>query len=351
MGIYNSRQWIEDIDTIMPVLPELNGMEGQSVMITGAAGLICSAVTDILIRYNETHNRKIQIYAAGRNKQKMKDRFMEYYECDYFHFVPYDSSSSDNDFFFRADYIIHGAANSSPKKIVNEPVETMLGNFLGVKYLLDFARECETKRVLYISSSEIYGKKKREGAVQESDYGFIDILVPRNSYSVGKQAAETLCISYAAEYGLDPVIIRPGHVYGPTASKTDDHVSSSWAYDVANGKDIVMKSDGAQIRSYVYCIDCASAILKVLLCGEKGKAYNISNPDSVISIKEMARILCHAGGVELQQQSASEEDKKGFNPMSNSSLDSSSLLNLGWKGCFDAKTGFGHTVKIIKDRS
>ena len=351
MSLYDSRLWINDLDTVLAVLPELKELEKQNVMITGAAGLICSAVMDIFIRYNETNKEKIQIYAAGRNEQKIKDRVSEYYGREYFHFVQYDSSRYDNLFCFHCDYIIHGAANSSPKKIVKEPVETMLGNFLGVKYLLDFSKESKAKRILYISSSEVYGKKKRDGATQENDYGFIDILVPRNSYPIGKQAAETLCISYADEYGVDPVIIRPGHIYGPTANKTDDHVSSAWAYDVAAGKDIVMKSDGTQIRSYTYCLDCASAIIKALLCGERGKAYNVSNPNSVISIKEMARFLCDAGSVELHLETASIEEKKSFNPMNNSSLDSSSLLALGWEVCFDAKTGFSHTVEILKDIS
>ena len=349
MSLYDSKLWLADIDKVISVLPELDNLKKQNVMITGATGLICSSVTDILISYNETHDEKIQIYAAGRNEQKMKDRFFEYFDKDYFHFIPYDSSIPDNRFDFHCNYIIHGAANSSPKKIVNEPVETMLGNFLGVKYLLDFARKTEAKRILYISSSEVYGKKERVGAAQESDYGFIDILVPRNSYSIGKQAAETLCISYADEYGVDPVIIRPGHIYGPTANKTDDHVSSAWAYDVASGRDIVMKSDGDQVRSYVYCLDCASAILKVLLCGQRGKAYNISNPNSVISIKEMAQLLCDAGDVELHLENASAEEKKSFNPMNTSSLDSTSLINLGWKGCFDARTGFNHTVEILRE--
>ena len=348
MSLYKSKLWVDDIDTVISVLPELDRLANQNVMITGAAGLICSAVTDILIRYNETHNASIHVYAAGRNEQKMRDRFSEYFYRDYFHFISYDSSRDDNKFNFNCDYIIHGAANSSPQKIVKEPVETMLGNFLGVKYLLDYTKKNKVKRILYISSSEVYGKKERKGAAQEDDYGFIDILVPRNSYSIGKQAAETLCISYAEEYDLNPVIVRPGHIYGPTAARTDDHVSSSWAYDVADGKDIIMKSDGAQIRSYVYCLDCASAILKVILCGEKGKAYNISNPDSVISIKEMAELLCKAGSVKLQMENASTEERKGFNPMSNSSLDSSSLKDLGWMGCFDASTGFSHTVEILK---
>ena len=348
MTLYDSQIWVNDIDTVISFIPELKKLKKKNVLITGAAGLVCSSVADILIRYNEIASAEIQIYAAGRNEHKMKERFSTYYDKDYFHFVPYDSSRTDNQFDFQSDYIIHGAANSSPKKIVKEPVETMLGNFFGIKYLLDYARESETKRILYISSSEVYGKKDRKSAAKEYDYGYIDILDSRNSYSIGKQSAETLCISYADEYGLDSVIARPGHIYGPTANITDNHVSSFWAYNAAMGQDIVMKSDGSQIRSYVYCLDCAAAILKILICGKKSKAYNISNPNSIISIKEMAQLLCAAGNVKMRLETASLDEKKGFNPMIDSSLDSSSLIELGWKGCFDADTGFSHTVQILK---
>lgn len=71
-------------------------------------------------------------------------------------------SSTENKLTFPCNYIIHGASNASPNKIVNEPVETMLSNFLGMKYLLDYAREKAAKRVLHISSSEVYGRKEHD---------------------------------------------------------------------------------------------------------------------------------------------------------------------------------------------
>ena len=110
-----------------------------------------------------------------------------------------------------------------------------------------------------------------------------------------------------------------------------------------------MKSDGSQIRSYVYSLDCASAMLKVLLCGENCHAYNISNPESIITIKQLGEFLSKAGNVELRIELPTEEEKKGFNPMSNSSLEANSLLNLGWRGCFNAEAGLSHTVKILKE--
>ena len=347
--LYDQELWISDIDKVMEVLPELDQLAGKSVMITGAAGLICSAVVDILFRYNDTHAGEIQILAAGRWLEEMKVRFGEQVKRQDFTFVVYDASKTDNQLDIHADYIIHGASNAFPGLIVKEPVETMLSNFLGIKHLLDYAKEQNTKRVLYISSSEVYGKKEGSEPYKEGQYGFIDQLNPRNSYSVGKRAAETLCVSYADEYGVESVIVRPGHIYGPTASPHDNRVSSAWAYQAARGEDLVMKSDGAQIRSYCYCLDCASAILKVLIRGENCKAYNISNPGSIISIRRMAEILADKGRVKLLNEAATQEEKAGFNPMSNSSLDSTGLLKIGWKGMFDAETGFSHTVTLLKN--
>lgn len=347
--LYDNQTWIADIDRIIGVIPEIEQLAGKTVMITGASGLVCSSVVDVLFRFNDLHDEKISIVATGRSYKRIYDRFGEMINRDDFTFVAYDASKTDEYIAVNADYIIHGASNASPNMIVKEPVETMLSNFLGLKFLLDYAKNRGTKRLLFISSSEVYGEKEGSEPYREGEYGYIDLLKARNSYSVGKRAAETLCASYADEYGVESVIVRPGHIYGPTASSHDNRVASAWAYAVARGEDIVMKSNGSQIRSYCYCLDCASAILKVLLSGESGRAYNISNPDSVISIKEMAEVLVKSAGVELKEELPSEEERKGFNPMSNSSLESTSLIALGWRGCFDAESGFGHTVQILKE--
>ena len=349
MSIYDSEIWLSDLDVTIESLPELEELTGKKILVTGCTGLICSAVIDVIIRWNETNEKKIKILAAGRNEEKVNKRFYPYSQKDYFVFVPYDATSMNNNFQFECDYIIHGASNASPNHIVKEPVETMLSNFYGVKYLLDYVMKTSAKRLLYISSSEIYGKKEHNRPSKVNDYGGIDILNPRNSYSISKCAAETLCSAYYDEYGVDSVIVRPGHIYGPTAVPSDNRVSSAWAYAASRGEDITMKSNGSQIRSYCYCLDCASAILTVLLKGQCAKAYNISNQNSIISIKQMAEILSQEGHVILRMEVPSLAEKKSFNPMCNSSLDNEDLLVLGWNGIFSAKTGFDNTVKILRE--
>lgn len=347
--LYDQKQWIKDIDLATAIVPELVRLENCNVLITGASGLICSAIVDIFFRYNDTHEKKIKIFAAGRSKKRMTERFGAMTEREDFTYVPYDSLQYGNPLPDKIDYIIHGAGIANPPLFVKNPVETMLGNILGSKSLLDYAGNNQTKRFLYISSSEVYGEKESDEPFKENDSGFVDLLDPRNSYAMGKRAAETLCISYASEYGVDIVIARPGHIYGPTAAKTDTRVSSIWPYMAARGEDIVMKSDGAQIRSYCYCLDCASAILKILLEGDSNRAYNISNSDSIISIRELAGLIAKSAKVNLYFEMPSEVEKQGFNPMSNSSLSSAALEKIGWKGCFNAETGLVHTISMLKE--
>ena len=349
MNLYLSTLWETDLDNVLEILPELHELEGHSVLITGIGGLIGSAVADLLLRYNRLSANPIIIYAAARSEDKILARFGHHSEQRWFHFVPYEATATLAAFPSEISFIIHGAGNASPDRFMKEPVETMVSNFVGLKNLFDYGKSHGCKRLLYISSSEVYGKNENDRPYTENEYGYIDLLNVRNSYSVGKRAAETLCTSYASEYGVDSVIVRPGHVYGPTASKSDHRVSSEWPYAVSRGKDIIMKSDGAQIRSYCYCLDCASAILKVLLRGESGHAYNISNPDSVITVRQMAELLTQSADVNLRIELPTETEKHAFNPMNNSSLTSDRLQALGWSGCFDAKTGFSHTVRIIRE--
>lgn len=348
MNINCLKEWKKDLEEVLNSFPEVEQFSNKSIFITGGTGLICSAIIDLIIYWNISHDVKIKLLVAGRNKEKVIDRFAPYTLEPWLTFIYYDASKIENFLPSNIDYIVHGASNASPNYITAEPVETMLSNFLGIKELLDYAKNNNTKKIVFISTSEVYGKKNISLPSKVDEYGGIDILNSRNSYSIGKCAAETLCASYYDEYGVESSIIRPGHIYGPTASKSDNRVSSAWAYAVSRGEDIVMKSDGSQLRSYCYCLDSASAILKVLLKGESVKAYNISNPDSVITIKQMAELLAKYADVNLRFELPTEVEKKGFNPMSNSSLDSTELQALGWKGLFNAERGFSHTVEILR---
>lgn len=319
---------------------DLKPLDNKTVFITGALGLIGSAIVDVLLAYGKIG----KIYVGARSFNQFQDRFLGYHEIEY---VPYNALKNLQ-LNARPDYIIHGAGLASPELYVSNPVETILSNFDGVHSLLEFARENKVERLLYISSSEVYGKRNTQDSLRENAYGQIDIDNIRSSYAVAKSASEMLCRAYYSEFGVDTVIVRPGHIYGPSAKRTDKRISSEFAFQAAEGKPLVMKSAGLQKRSYCYSVDCAIQILTVLLKGEGNRAYNIGH-DEVTTIREMAQILAKAGHTELLAVEPTEEEKTAFNPMNNSALDNDSVKALGYKDAFTVEEGLTHTVEILQE--
>ncbi len=339
----------EELDIICGEL-DLSSMKGKSILITGCSGLIGSAIVDILIHANRVKNADINIYLAALTEEELSERFAPFWGQEYLHYVPYNALKPV-DFEFKADYLIHAASNAHPAAYAKEPVETLLANVTGLKELLDYARRSDSKRILYISSSEVYGQKEHsEKPYSENDYGFVDLLNPRACYPSGKRAAETLCAAYTAEYNVDTVIVRPGHIYGPTMTRFDSRAASQFARDAAAGKNIVMKSAGTQLRSYCYGADCASAILTVLLKGASAQAYNISNRDSIVSIRQLAEAFAASAGCMVEFETASDQEQHSYNMMDNSSLTSDKLEALGWKAKFSLEEGARRTIELLREQ-
>lgn len=341
-----TENYLNDLLRVQAAVAHMERLDHSRILITGAGGLICSALVDVLLRRNDAFGADIQVYAAGRNPKTLEKRFDHWAGRDDLHFVAYDASepiACEEPF----DYLIHGASPANPAAYNAQPVETMTANFVGTYHILHYAQKCGAKRVLYISSSEVYGKKEGAQPYHEQEYGFLDILNPRACYPSSKRAAETLCAAYAQEYGMDTVIVRPGHVYGPTATPADNRASSQFPRDVLEGKDIVMKSAGTQLRSYCYVLDCASAIAAVLLDGNSGMAYNISNRSSVVTIRQMAQAFADAAGRALVFENATDAEKRSYNLMDNSALEAGSLEALGWYGLFDLEAGVRATLDAI----
>lgn len=313
----------------------------EILLLTGGTGLIGSA----LVHHIHALGKSYEMIVASRSAKRIDNK-----SGGNIKYIEYDAMTPVL-FKFSADIIVHAASPASSELFVEKPVETMLANVYGVKELLDYAVRCRAKKFVYVSSSEVYGKAQpRPEGYREGDYGFVDVLDVRSSYPMGKRAAETLCVSYAKEYGLNVSIVRPGHIYGPTASPKDRRVSSAFAWAAARGELLVLKSDGASLRSYTHADDCASAIMTVVKKGQPGEAYNIANRDGVCSIRQMAEIMADEGGVELQMNVANAEERGAFNPMNNSCLDPSKLESLGWRGKIGYEEGFRQTVRDIKER-
>ena len=83
--------------------------------------------------------------------------------------------------------------------------------------------------------------------------------------------------------------------------------------------------------------------------GTVGQAYNISNPDSVVTIRQMAEAVAKAGHVRIEVQNASEKEHKSYNLMDNSALNAEKLMQLGWRGYFTVERGMEKTISILEE--
>lgn len=315
---------------------------GCNILVTGATGLIGGCLVETLMM---NPKKDYHVYASGRNEERAKERFKEFANDNDFHFIKYDVMKplESN---VKFDYIIHAASNASPNFFAKNPVEVIKSNIDGVANLMEYGLHHGMKRFLYVSSGEVYGEG--DGRVFTEDYsGYVDCTKSRSCYPSSKRAAETLCVSYAEEYGADVVIARPCHTYGPHFTEADNRVYAQFIRNVLKGEDIVMKSTGEQFRSWCYVVDCVSALLYILLKGENGQAYNIADAASNISIKELAETIAAIGGKKVVIDIPDADEKKGFNVVTKSIFATKKLEALGWAIDGDLKKKILHTIQEI----
>lgn len=314
-------------------------LDGCNILVTGATGLIGGCFVEVLM---SRQNKNYHVFASGRNEERARDRFKTFVDDPSFHFFKYDVMLPlEGDVNF--DYIIHAASNASPNFFATKPVEVIKSNIIGVSNLMDYGMQHGLKRLLFVSSGEVYGEG--DGRLFTEDYsGYVNSTSPRSCYPSSKRAAETLCVSYGAEYGIETVIARPCHTYGPNFTESDNRVYAQFIRNVLAGQDIVMKSTGTQFRSWCYVVDCAAALLYILLKGENGQAYNIADVSSNISIKELAEMIAEIGGKKVVIDLPSDAEKAGFNVVTKSVLTANKLQALGWSIKGDIQDKFVATI-------
>ena len=319
---------------------DLSPLEGSNILITGATGLIGGSLVDVLM------NVHCQVYALGRNEERAKKRFADYWDNDSFHFIKGDVTKplSCN---INFDYIIHAASNASPNFFKEKPVEVITSNIIGTKNLMEYGLSHGMKRMLFVSSGEIYGEGSGKEFV-ETDSGYIDCATSRACYPSSKRAAETLCVSYATEYGADVVIARPCHTYGPFFSESDNRVYAQFIRNVLNGEDIVLKSKGEQHRSWIYVVDCVGALLTILCQGKCGEAYNIADEKSEISIRDLAELIAYNSGLSVKFDIPLSQDKGNTTPITTALFSTRKLKSIGWQPLFTMSDGIKHTLSVLR---
>lgn len=324
----------EDVEQLVADFKVDEKLKGSTVMVTGATGLLGGQIVKTLACFNRMKNTDIQIIAYVRNAKKAQDMFGHLVERGDVTVVEGDINEKISGV-EKADYIIHAASATSSKYFVTNPVETIKTAIDGTINVLEFAKEKgNLKGMVYLSSLEVYGTPT-EGKknIKEEDYGYIDIINTRSSYSEGKRMVECICASYAAEYQVPVKMARLSQTFGPGVEYNDGRVFAEFARCAIEKKDIVLHTQGNTVRTYCYIKDAVSALLYVMLEGKEGEAYNVTNKDTAISIKDMAQMVADTvgeGKIKIVIDIPKDIASFGYNPEMVICLDSSKLESLGW---------------------
>lgn len=341
-----------DMERIISECSYIDEFQNKTILITGATGLIARNLTYFFLHLNKIHNTNTKVLALVRNLEKAKTAFKDYLDDVNLEFLNQDVCEPI-DYEGNVDYIFHAAGSASATAIKTNPVGIIKANTIGTMNILEFARSKNIKNVVFPSTREIYGKVIDVDKITEDVQGTINPLEERNCYPESKRLAEAMFVSYHKQYGVPFTILRIAHTYGPAMEiNQDGRVMADFIGAVVNNKNIVLNSDGTAIRSFCYVTDTVEAILKVMINGEIGSAYNLANETEPYMIRDVAQILVDSypeKGLKVEFSNPSDEVKKGYVSYKIVKLDTSKLENLGWSPKVKLEDGLKRTISYFEE--
>lgn len=343
-----SKQYFSDIDRIKELGLPLEKLCGTTILIIGASGLIGTYLVDMLMRLNQS-GLECTVIVMGRSRDKILKVFSLYLKNNKFKYIVHDIKNEFNiTSEYKIDYIIDLASNTHPLQYAQDPIGTITTNIFGVYNVFNYATRNNVKRILFASSNEIYGDNIEKKKFREKDIGYIDCNTLRAGYPESKRCCESLAQAYISAYDLDIVIARLTRTFGPTFNRQDSKAIFQFITDGIEKRNILLKSDGSQYYSYTYVHDAVSGLLTILLKGETGEAYNVSDDCCNISLREMAEIIGRRCNVNVERSKPMPEEKKGFSVCQCSIFDGDKLKKLQWKCLFSIKAGIDRTINYLK---
>ena len=323
-------------------------LKNSSVFVTGATGLLGSQILLFLDYLNRMEIFSIRLFGLIRNEEKAKKVFGERFEN--ITFIIGDVLKLP-EIPQQIDYIIHGASVTSSLDFVSKPVETIDIAINGTLNILRFAKSKNVKSMVYLSSMEVFGITPPEKtSVSENDYGYIDILSCRSSYTESKRLCECLCHSFAKEFSLPVKIARLTQTLSAGIDYNDTRVAAQFARAVIEGHNIVLKTTGATKRPVIYTSDAISAVLTMLLKGTDGQAYTAANEDTFFTIRETAEmIVTEIAKDKIKLVFDIKDVPAEYAPNLNLNLNTGLLRSLGWSAKVGLKEAYERMIKGMEE--
>jgi nucleoside-diphosphate-sugar epimerase len=236
-------------------------------LITGGAGFIGSNIAFELVKRGE-QVRVLDNFSTGRreNLEPLRGQ-VELIEGDIRDFWTVSEAMAE------IDYVLHQAALPSVVRSVKNPLTSNAVNIDGTLNVLEAARQAGVKRMVYASSSSVYGESPTLPKIETMK------LDPLSPYAVTKMACEGYCRAYHRLYGLETVGLRYFNIFGPRQDPNSQYsaVIPRFIKAVLVGQQPVIYGDGEQSRDFTFIGNAVSANLKACSAANApGKVFNIA---------------------------------------------------------------------------
>jgi len=264
-------------------------LKGKSVVVTGGAGFIGSNLVSALVKYNTV--RVIDNLSTGyiKNiKNFIKNTQVEFVK----------GTITNINFLRRTfkdiDYVFHLAAIPSvPRSIIN-PIKSNYTNINGTLNVLVASRDNNVKKVIYSSSSSVYGDTPSLPKKEDMK------PLPLSPYAVGKLTGEYYCQAFTKVYDLSTICLRYFNIYGPQQDKLSEYaaVIPKFITSISNDKSPVIFGDGEQTRDFTFVKDAVNANILAAASKETG-VFNIAYGKR-ISINDLAKSIMNITGKKIK---------------------------------------------------
>lgn len=255
-----------------------------SVLVTGGAGFLGSHLVEKLVQ------KKFDVRVmdnSWRGSQKNLGNILkeiEFVEADIRDFQKVKDASKD------VDIIFHLASIQGTKFFYSDPELVLEVGIQGSLNVAKAATENGVGRILYTSSSEVYGTPQYFPTDEKHPIIIPDIKNPRWSYSAQKIIGESIFLNYAKKSGFSPTIIRPHNAYGPRMGW--EHVIPEFIRRIALGEKFTIQGKGTETRSFCYADDIIEGMILAATKEEgKNEIFNLGNPSEEVAINDLVKLL------------------------------------------------------------
>jgi dTDP-glucose 4,6-dehydratase len=310
----------------------------ESLLVTGGAGFIGSNfVHHTLTRYPEC---RVVVYDKLTYAGNL-DNLRDVAEDPRYTFVRGDICDAElvekvvRE--YEIDSLVNFAAETHVDRSILEPGSFIHTDVYGTHVLLEAVRKFELRRMVHVSTDEVYG------SITEGSFVETDNLLPNSPYSASKAGGDLMCRAFHVTYGVPVIVTRGSNNFGP--NQYPEKVIPLFVTNALDDKPLPLYGDGLNVRDWIYVLDHCEAIDLMLREGQDGEIYNVGAGHELTNLELTQTILDMVGKPRSLIQYV--EDRPGHDRRY--SLDSSKIRQSGWRPRRGFREALEETVRWYTD--